>query len=229
MQDNPPTSTLKHNPLFRGRLGVQDECIVWVAGRTKAGYGRVHAPAYPSARGYAHRLAWLVAYGAHPCIPDAELPTTTFVCHRCDNPPCVRPDHLFLGSASDNALDRERKGRRTRVRLRRVTQCSRGHAYDAENTYIGRSNGARRCRACLHLNNAARRALRATKPKTPTAQKAVRRGATHFMAKVTDAQIREIRERGDAGEGCASLARAFGISEANASRIARRLIWRHVS
>lgn len=48
-------------------------------------------------------MAWELTVGP---IPDG-----LYVCHRCDNPPCVRPDHLFLGTPSDNAIDRERKGR----------------------------------------------------------------------------------------------------------------------
>lgn len=69
--------------------------------RTAAGYGQV------SVRGRvegAHRVAYVLTYGDLP--PDKPL-----VCHHCDNPPCVRPDHLFAGNYSDNAQDMLRKGR----------------------------------------------------------------------------------------------------------------------
>jgi hypothetical protein len=52
---------------------------------------------------YAHRVSWRLAY------PDRPISSGLWVLHRCDNPPCVRPDHLYLGTPSDNALDRQRK------------------------------------------------------------------------------------------------------------------------
>jgi hypothetical protein len=52
----------------------------------------------------AHRAAWIVTYG--------PIPAGMYVCHKCDNPPCCRPDHLFLGDAGVNNADRDAKGRR---------------------------------------------------------------------------------------------------------------------
>lgn len=58
---------------------------------------------------YAHRAAWEIANGP---IPDAPA---ILVLHKCDNPSCINPDHLFLGDYVDNALDMVAKGRATRA------------------------------------------------------------------------------------------------------------------
>ena len=77
----------------------------WVVTPTPTLYGE---PSYGmiSVKGKswpAHRLSWTLAYG--------PIPEGMCVCHHCDNPPCVRPDHLFLGTRADNNRDRDQKGR----------------------------------------------------------------------------------------------------------------------
>lgn len=81
----------------------EDGCWLWIGARTGQGYGslsvgypeRIHVPA--------HRLSYELNVGP---IPDG-----LWVLHACDNPPCVRPDHLFLGSCQDNVDDKCAKGR----------------------------------------------------------------------------------------------------------------------
>ena len=75
-------------------------CWEWQGHRNKAGYGHI---GLNNALVLAHRHAWSLACGP---IPDGLL-----VLHDCDNPPCVRIDHLYLGTSADNAHDRSARGR----------------------------------------------------------------------------------------------------------------------
>ena len=73
------------------------KCWIFPGAKPKSGYGK-------TGRGIpAHRAMWEMCKG--------RIPKGLFVCHKCDNPPCIRPLHLFLGTAKDNAQDRDRKGR----------------------------------------------------------------------------------------------------------------------
>lgn len=79
-------------------------CIEWIAGKTTHGYG---AFMYRNEKVYAHRFAYEQFLG--------DLPGELCVCHSCDNPLCVNPDHLWLGTRGDNNGDRNRKGRTVSV------------------------------------------------------------------------------------------------------------------
>lgn len=76
------------------------DCQEFRGCRIKKGYGQVNMNGRTV---YAHRLAYALHYG--------EDPTGKCVLHKCDNPPCVNPDHLFLGTQADNVRDMWAKGR----------------------------------------------------------------------------------------------------------------------
>jgi hypothetical protein len=83
------------------RSGCPGACHEWTAYRNKGGYGQfnIEGRMYP-----AHRIQWTITN--HQDIPPGML-----VCHSCDNPSCVNPNHLWLGTNADNTRDKVEKGR----------------------------------------------------------------------------------------------------------------------
>ena len=113
-------------------------CWIWTGMANEAGYGRYRPDGRKKV--FAHRAAFEMHKGA---IPDGAM-----VCHVCDNPACVNPDHLYLGSAADNMRDKVARGR-SRNQNSVKTHCIRGHKLTPENTYGDKRWGSRGgCRLC---------------------------------------------------------------------------------
>lgn len=90
---------------FWEKIDKSGYCWVWLASTDTKGYGLIGISSGKTK--LAHRYSYFLEYG--------EIPKGQLVLHKCDNPPCVNPDHLFLGSHTDNARDRSAKGRNNRA------------------------------------------------------------------------------------------------------------------
>lgn len=91
--------TLKE--IFHRTKKTENGCIEWCGPRNTYNYGILRFD------GKTHTISRLVVELSGKNIPDGY-----YVCHKCDNPPCCNPEHLFIGSPKDNAVDAQKKGRR---------------------------------------------------------------------------------------------------------------------
>lgn len=144
-------------------------CWLWLGGQTSRGYG-----AFGNEPQLAHRASHTLHIG--------QIPIGMLVCHKCDTPLCVNPDHLFLGTHRDNMADMAAKGR---ANGEPGNQASR-----------------------LRPENQAR-------------------GERHGLAKLTEADVREIRTADPVRWH--ELAKQKGVTRGLVSMVARRQLWKHVS
>jgi hypothetical protein len=112
-----------------------DECWIWKGAMSGGGYpsfkfnGKVTS---------AQRAAYALTYGS--------IDDKLYTLHSCDNPKCVNPYHLRLGTPGDNMQDMVKRNRCNSYEAK-VTHCPQGHEYTTENTYT--HNGYRKCKICV--------------------------------------------------------------------------------
>lgn len=144
-----------------------EACWLWIGAKNSKGYGTFY-PGLNQAYLIAHRVAWFLANG--------PIPRGMWVLHKCDNPLCCRPSHLFLGDQSANMQDMISKGR-----------------------------GA-----------------------LQTHPELVRRGEASKSAKLTEKQVKQIRELRASGMSQSKLGRMFGVTKVQIRHIEKRTSWKHV-
>jgi len=125
---NPHHLILSNNPVaikqsridrfWRNTRPGSNGCIEYTGSRSVYGYGLI-CHMYNVSQ--AHRFSWLIANG--------PIPEGLWVLHKCDNPPCVNPDHLFLGTPLDNVNDMLKKGRGKHYRLPPISRPGEKHPF----------------------------------------------------------------------------------------------------
>jgi len=181
------------------KSGGPDACWPWTRKRTHDGYGVFalrNGKQHP-----AHRIAWELTNG--------EILHGLLACHHCDNRLCCNPVHLFLGTVRDNALDASRKGR---------LSCGDRHwsRLHPERLARGDRSGAR-----LHPECRARGERHGSRLHPELCPRGERNG----RAKLTEAQVIEIRSLGKDKSGIV-LAQRFGVSKATIYEILKGTTWR---
>ena len=152
------------NPAIRFDAKVEripfSGCWIWTGNCTSGGYGIFWS-------GKKHVTAHRASYRLHV----GEIPEGMFVCHKCDVPSCVNPEHLFIGTRQDNVNDASSKGR--------LSLCG--------------------------------------KP-----------GEAHYLTKLSNYQVLEIRKKHSEGKRCSELAIEYHKSESCIRAILKRISWRHL-
>lgn len=217
----------QQNPHYSGL----EKCWTWKVGFFDSGYGSFWLDGIDR---LAHRVSFVIAHGSHPSKGSA--------CHKCDNPACVNPSHLFDGDHQDNVDDKVRKGRQP-------TGEASGPRKHPERMARGDKNGSRlypeRLRRGdnhpLRLNP--ERAARGDRNGSRLYPERLKRGddhparknpenlspgEEHYCAVLTSEKVREIRSLRSNGGTFRGIARQFGVSRDCIKAVVKRQTWKHV-
>lgn len=160
------------------------------------------------------------------------------VLHTCDNPKCVNPDHLYLGTDADNMSDKVERGRQMRGEDVNTAKLTVDDVVEFRESYASGTSMAVLCERFAISKSQASRIVRgrswkhAGGPVVDRAQRRdldnIRRGESATGGRLREMDVVEIRKRHSDGESMSSLAPEYGVSVQTVSAIVNRRTWRHV-
>lgn len=209
---------------FWAKVTKAEGCWKWTGTKHSFGYGMINPGNGAKNKITASRASWLIHFG--------EVPDGMFVCHRCDNPECTNPEHLFLGSAADNAQDKERKERG----LRKFKQHECNMIYTLLKLGASKRAVARAFQTHRSLINTALqygrmlpdpepKPARVPKPRVPPP---TLRGEANHRAKLTESDVLKIRALRQQGLSTSEIANQFSVGKSMVSHICTRRCWTHI-
>ena len=128
---------------FFQKVNKTDSCWLWTGAFTSRGYGSFGVNGKNIS---AHRYSYQIHTG--------QIPIGLVVCHTCDTPSCVNPEHLWIGTQSDNMKDMVSKDRHG-ASSRTQTHCRKGHDFDVYGfkTYTKNGKIERYCKECKRISD----------------------------------------------------------------------------
>lgn len=188
----------------KANRGSDSECWEWTGSKKEEGYGRFQVDG-----------KWVSAHRHALVLSGVEVPPDLCVLHRCDNPPCCNPSHLFLGTRQENNRDRDLKGRH-------VALCGTRHwsRFHPERLARGERHGSVTRPESIRRGNAHPARINPSY---------LARGEKHGGAKLTEEKVAKIREKyALGGFTYRDLSSVFDVSPSLIGLVVKKRIWRHV-
>jgi len=201
-----------------------DGCWLWMKSRNKRGYGQCSF-GYNSFK--AHRIAWILTHRK-------PIPPGLIVMHKCDTPPCCRPDHLQLGTNTQNSLDMVQKGRsvrgeknwRARLSSEEVLRIRELHCSGVPVSVLANEFGV--TEVTIYDIVTGKTWAFVGGPTVKRRSREELKGEEHPSAKLSGSTVVRIREKYRTGHSIPELANEFGLGRTTIHNIVTRRTWGHV-